>query len=102
MEPEVVGLMPETDYTSHLHDATCESDPPGGDHRLADPEAGMSESNEVHLHFTTDADGNGTAVIDSDLVADDRVKAIVVHVDDPESEAHDHMASDRVPCGDFE
>ncbi|MCH7230919.1 hypothetical protein L0U85_08660 [Glycomyces sp. L485] len=102
VELAVSGLMPETDYTSHLHDGTCKTDPPGGGHWMADPEGEMSESNEIHLHFTTDADGSGSVTVASDLVADDRVKAIVVHVVELESEGHDHMASDRVLCGDFD
>ncbi|GAB3235587.1 hypothetical protein GCM10027447_33340 [Glycomyces halotolerans] len=97
----VTGLDPETAYTSHLHDASCETDPPGGEHWLGDPEAGMSEDNEIHLHLTTDADGAGTVSAQSDLIADERVKAIVVHLD-AEGEHSDHMASDRILCGDLE
>ncbi|WP_026930099.1 hypothetical protein [Glycomyces tenuis] len=97
----VTGLEPETDYTSHLHDASCEADPPGGEHWLADPEADMSEDNEIHLHLTTDTDGAGTVSVQSDLIADERVKAIVVHLD-AEGEHTDAMTSDRILCGDLE
>lgn len=104
VELTVAGLMPETDYVSHLHDATCRADPPGGEHWAADPDAAASESNEVHLHFITDAEGNGSATVDSGLIADERVKAIVVHLEDPGhmgGGGHGHPASDRVLCGDF-
>ncbi|GAB3227355.1 hypothetical protein GCM10027447_18380 [Glycomyces halotolerans] len=102
VELTVSGLMSETTYVSHLHDATCETDPPGGEHWLADPDEGMSESNEIHLHFVTDADGNGSTAVDSDLVADDRIEAIVVHVENMDVEGHEHIASDRVLCGNFD
>ena len=102
VELEVAGLRPDTAYTSHLHDAACENDPPGGGHWLASPEEGPSEGNEVHLRLTTDAEGRGSVNVESDLVADGRVESIVVHLDTAAAETgHEHPASDRVLCGDF-
>ncbi|WP_156937621.1 hypothetical protein [Haloglycomyces albus] len=99
VELTITEMNPDTDYTSHLHDSSCEADPPGGEHWLADPEAGMGEDNEIHLHLTTDDSGEATVTTSSPLEADDRVKSIVVHTDAPEG--HDHaVAGDRVLCGD--
>ncbi|MCH7232399.1 hypothetical protein L0U85_16290 [Glycomyces sp. L485] len=97
----VADLEPNTDYTAHVHDAACDHEPPGGEHWTADPDEGESEANEIHLAFRTNDRGIGEAFANSDLVADDRARSVVVHTSASDA-LMEHMSSDRILCGDFD
>ena len=96
----VTGLAPATEYMSHVHDAECDQDPPGGGHWLADPSGEDAAGNIIELHFTTSETGTGEATVSSDLVLDDRAKSVVVHAPAEATEA-EGLDSDRVLCGDL-
>lgn len=74
------GLKPDTEYIAHVHAASCDQADPGGPHFKFDLNGGDTPPNEIHLPFTTDADGNGEATASNDqVVPEDEGPAIVVH-----------------------
>ena len=88
----LTGLAPDTDYLSHLHAQTCSEDN-GGDHFKFDLEGSDVPPNEVHLAFTSDADGSGEATITSDQQVGEGAPALVVHPAD--------AVDNRLACADF-
>lgn len=76
---EISGLDPETDYISHVHAGACDQEDPGGPHYKFDLNGGDTPPNEIHLAFTTDADGAGTATADSAAIPDGEGLTVVVH-----------------------
>lgn len=86
------GLAPETEYVSHLHAQTCEEDN-GGPHFKFDLEGSDVPPNEIHLGFTSGADGSGEATITSDEQVGDGAPAVVVHPAD--------AMDNRLACADF-
>ena len=86
------GLAPDTEYLSHLHAQTC-ADDNGGPHFKFDLEGSDVPPNEVHLGFTSDADGNGEATITNAEQVVDGAPAIVVHPAD--------AMDNRLACADF-
>ncbi|GAA5126248.1 hypothetical protein [Haloechinothrix salitolerans] len=78
---DVTGLEPETEYMSHLHANACASDD-GGPHFKFDPQGSDQPPNEVHLVFTTDAEGAVTTTISNDNPDSQGVKSIVLHLND--------------------
>ena len=89
---ELSGLVPGTDYVSHLHAQTCEEDD-GGPHFAFDPEGSTTPPNEVHLGFTADDEGAGTATVTNDREVGDDAPAIVVHPAD--------ALDNRLVCANF-
>ncbi|WP_299559570.1 hypothetical protein [uncultured Mycolicibacterium sp.] len=96
---ELTGLAPDTDYIVHLHAGSCELADPGGPHFRFDPSGPDEPPNEVHLTFTSDADGaaEATAEVDRPL-PDGQATTFVLHEigphdhdpgDDPADHAHD-------------
>ena len=88
----LAGLVPDTEYLSHLHAQSC-ADDNGGPHFKFDLEGSDVPPNEVHLGFTSDADGNGEATITNDEQVGDGAPAIVVHPAD--------AMDNRLACADF-
>lgn len=74
----MAGLEPDTEYVGHLHEQAC-ADDAAGDHFKFDPSGSDMPPNEVHIGFTTDADGNGEATITNENEVGDGVKAAVIH-----------------------
>ena len=86
------GLAADADYLSHLHAQPCSQDN-GGDHFTFDLDGSDVPPNEVHLAFTSAADGSGEATITSDQQVGDGAPAIVVHPAD--------SMDNRLACADF-
>jgi hypothetical protein len=99
VELVVSGLEPDTEYTSHVHDASC-ADEFGGGHWLADPAGEDAEPNIIQLSLTTDADGAGSVTVDSEQIIDDRALSLVVHAGNHEEHA-EHVENNRILCGDL-
>lgn len=88
---ELSGLLPDTEYVSHVHADTCAEN--GGDHyqfEIGGPEV---PPNEIHLAFTSDADGNGFMTAENDRVAGPDAVAFVVHPRD--------LIDNKIVCADF-
>lgn len=78
---ELHGLMPNRAYTSHLHAGSCDQPDPGGPHFAFDLNGPDMPPNEIHLLFTSDSDGNGTAEVHNDqVVPEGDGRSIVVHM----------------------
>lgn len=86
------GLEPDTDYMGHLHVDPCATDG-GGDHFQFERGGATTPPNEVHLGFTSDADGAGEATVTSDQQVGDRAPSVVVHPAD--------SMDNRLACADF-
>ena len=86
------GLEPDTEYLSHLHAQPC-ADDEGGPHFAFDPAGEEMPPNEVHLAFTSSADGTGKATVTNDRRVEDQAPAVVVHP----AAAMDN----RLACADF-
>jgi hypothetical protein len=80
---ELTGLEPETEYVSHVHAAGCDQPDPGGPHFMFDLNGEEMPPNEIHLPFTSDADGGGSAEASNEqAVPDPATRSIVVHLAD--------------------
>lgn len=88
----LAGLEPETTYMAHLHDQVCEQDN-GGEHFRFDPEGEEVPPNEIHLAFTSTADGTGEATVTNDRRVDEDAPAVVIHPMD--------SMDNRLACADF-
>jgi hypothetical protein len=55
------GLEPDTEYVAHLHTEGCDPADPGGPHFKFDASGADEPPNEIHLEFSSDADGGGKA-----------------------------------------
>lgn len=89
---QMSGLVPEVDYISHLHVNAC-ADGGGGPHFKFDPNGSDMPPNEVHLAFTSDAEGNGRMTVNNDRKTEDGVASVVVHRQD--------ALANRIACVDF-
>jgi len=79
----VDGLAPDTEYMAHLHTGGCADTDPGGAHFKFDPEGGDMPPNEIHLSFTSNADGSGKAEVTSDQqVPAGEAGSVVLHLAD--------------------
>lgn len=74
---QVSGLLPDTDYVSHVHERSCSDN--GGDHFQFVDGTVEVPPNEIHLAFTSDGDGDGYMTAENDSVAGDDAVAFVVH-----------------------
>ena len=74
----LAGLQPDTEYVGHLHEQAC-ADDNAGDHFKFDPAGSDMPPNEVHIGFTSDADGNAEATVTNEREVGDGVKASVIH-----------------------
>ncbi len=89
---ELSGLLPDTQYISHLHNDSCAQN--GGDHYQFEVGGSELPPNEVHLAFTSDADGTGFMTAENDQVAGPDAVAIVVHPLE--------LIDNKIACVDFE
>ena len=88
---ELTGLVPDTAYISHVHELPCSEN--GGDHfQFVDGPIEVPP-NEIHLAFTSDADGNGFMTAENDAVAGVDAVAFVVHPAE--------FIDNKVACVDF-
>ena len=74
---EVSGLPADVDFISHVHEAPCSEN--GGDHFQFIEGPVEVPPNEIHLAFTSDADGNGFMTAENDAVAPADAVALVIH-----------------------
>ena len=74
---EVSGLPANVDFISHVHEAPCSDN--GGDHFQFVEGPVEVPPNEIHLAFTSDADGNGFMTAENDAVATADAVALVIH-----------------------
>lgn len=74
----MAGLAPDTAYVGHLHEQAC-ADDDAGEHFKFDPSGSDMPPNEVHIGFTSDADGNAEATVTNERAVGDGVKAAVIH-----------------------
>lgn len=88
---EVSGLLPDTDYISHVHADACANN--GGDHYQFEVGGSVTPPNEIHLAFTSDADGNGFMTAENDQTAGPEAVAFVVHPVD--------LIDNKILCADF-
>ncbi len=88
---ELTGLQPGEDYISHLHDGPCRDR--GGDHYQFDPEGMDTPPNEIHLAFTSDAEGNGSMTAENDQKAGPEGESVVVHPVD--------LIDNKIACAQF-
>lgn len=80
---KVSGLEPETQYIAHLHTGGCDQADPGGPHFQFEKGGSEEPPNELHLKFTSDAEGNGAATTSSKQeVPPGEAGSVVIHVDD--------------------
>lgn len=86
------GLEPETEYVGHLHEQVCTEDD-GGDHFQFEDGGDTMPPNEVHIGFTSDAEGNGEATVTNEQRVDDRAPSVVIHP----AETSDN----RLACAEF-
>lgn len=88
---ELSGLLPNTDYISHLHADVCANS--GGDHFQFEVGGSEMPPNEIHLAFTSDADGNGFMTAENQQIAGLDAVALVVHPVE--------LIDNKIACVDF-
>lgn len=86
------GLPSDIEFLAHVHQQPC-TEEQGGPHFRYDPDGPPVPPNEIHLPFTSDADGNGLQTAVSMRVAPPEAQAVVVHP----AETPDN----RVVCADL-
>lgn len=86
------GVPPDTEFLAHVHQQPCAEDQ-GGPHFRYDPDGPPMPPNEIHLPFTSAADGTGLQTAVSMRVAPPEAQAVVVHP----AETPDN----RVACADL-
>jgi hypothetical protein len=81
----VTGLEPSTEYVAHLHSGSCEETDPGGPHFKFDPKGFDEPPNEIHLEFSSKADGATRARASSKReVPVGEAGSVVIHEAEPE------------------
>jgi Cu-Zn family superoxide dismutase len=90
-EIQLADLEPDTAYASHLHAGACDQPDPGGPHFKFDLDGPDTPPNEIHLPFTTNADGEGLAeATNEQAVPDPETRSIVVHLASEEDHSGGH------------
>lgn len=88
----LTGLEPGTEYIGHLHAQAC-GEGNGGPHFQFDQAGSDQPPNEVHIGFTAEANGAGTATITNPQPVGDGARSVVVHPAD--------ASDNRLVCADF-
>ena len=88
---EVTGLIPDADYISHVHADVCANN--GGDHYQFEVGGSEMPPNEIHLAFTSDADGNGFMTAENHQIAGLDAVAFVIHPAE--------LIDNKLACVDF-
>lgn len=91
---ELTGLPPDTDFVSHLHAQACADDNGGPHYQFVESDDIVTPPNEIHLAFTSDADGNGFMTAENAAVAGPEALAVVVHPAE--------FVDNKAACVDFE
>ncbi|MGZ5334901.1 MAG: hypothetical protein ACXWZ6_05585 [Solirubrobacterales bacterium] len=114
---QLAGLRPDTEYVSHVHSGTCDQLDAGGPHFKFDLNGPEEPPNEIHLMFTSDAEGVGEASASNDQrVPDEEGNTVVLHLEEatgedvPEHEhaegegkgEHTHSHSVKIACATLE
>jgi hypothetical protein len=82
----LTGLQPEAGYMAHLHSGSCDETDPGGPHFKFDPDGSEEPPNEIHLAFTSNEAGEGSAQASSDReVPAGEAGSVVLHLADAAS-----------------
>jgi len=74
---EFDGLAPEVNYIAHLHEGSCADN--GGPHFKFDSNGSDTPPNEIHLAFTSTADGIGFMTAENAQLAGENGRSVVVH-----------------------
>lgn len=74
---ELSGLPSDTEFISHVHAGTCSED--GGPHFMFEPDGAAMPPNEIHLAFTSNADGIGFMTAENDNTVGPEASSVVVH-----------------------
>ena len=74
---ELDGLLPNSEFIAHVHAGPCAD--AGGPHYQFDPDGGTMPPNEIHLRFTSDANGDGLMTAGNSNVVDSDARSLVVH-----------------------
>jgi len=94
------GLAPDGEYVAHLHSGGCDRADPGGPHFKFDPKGSDEPPNEIHLAFSANGQGAGTAKASSDReVPSGAAGSVVVHEAGGEDEAGEHGGSEHSSAG---
>ncbi len=88
---ELEGLIRNAEYISHVHADVCANN--GGDHYQFEVGGADVPPNEIHLAFTSDADGNGFMTAENRQIAGLEAVAFVVHPAD--------LVDNKLACADF-
>ncbi|HET6997673.1 MAG TPA: hypothetical protein VFI03_03705 [Solirubrobacterales bacterium] len=115
------GLEPSTAYVAHLHSGSCDQTDPGGPHFKFNPNGSDEPPNEIHLEFSSKADGDGRATASSDReVPLGEAGSVVIHEAESEQktagsasegeallvhEGHHHEESsgpEKIACAELE
>lgn len=75
---EVHGLVPDTTYPAHVHNAPCAVNSAGGHYQHV-PGGPVNDINEIWLGFTTDASGHGNGHAVNDFTARPEAQSVVIH-----------------------
>lgn len=86
------NLPAGVDFISHVHDGLCSE--LGGDHYKFDPAGSDMPPNEIHLAFTSAADGTGFMTAENAATVDDRARSVVVHPLD--------LLDNKIACAQFD
>ncbi len=89
---ELSGLLSDSEYISHVHNGPCAEN--GGDHYQFEVGGSELPPNEIHLAFTSDAEGVGFMTAENDQIAGPEAVALVVHPQE--------LIDNKVACVDFE
>lgn len=80
-EIQLQGLGPDTEYIAHVHEGGCDQPDPGGPHFKFDLNGSDMPPNEIHLPFSSDAEGGGSATATNEqAVPEPDGRSIVVHL----------------------
>lgn len=92
---QLSGLQPDTEYVAHIHAGVCDQPDPGGPHFKFNPSGGDEPPNEIHLMFTSTAEGTGEAEASNDQrVPDGEGQSMVVHLADSGDDGHSDAMSE--------
>jgi hypothetical protein len=87
----VTGLEPRTAYVAHLHSGSCDQTDPGGPHFKFNAKGSDEPPNEIHLEFSSKADGAASATASSNReVPVGEAGSLVIH----ETESEQKTAGD--------
>lgn len=116
----VSGLKPKTAYVAHLHTGGCDQTDPGGPHFQFEKGGSEEPPNEIHLEFTSDANGDGEATAKSKQeVPVGEAGSVVLHTAEEEASHHEmtayvpgeseavlahegHSHSEKIACAELE